>query len=66
MGPFYLNDNNQLKQNYDQKTDGMQMVTKSKVELKSELEAKGCYVRGHCGREKMERSARGHKIDLTC
>ena len=33
MGPFYLNDNHQLKQKHDRKTGQTKLITKSKVDL---------------------------------
>ena len=65
-GPFYLNNNHRLKRKYDRKTGEIKVITKSKADLKKELKDKGCYVRGHCSREKIERLAREHDIELTC
>ena len=58
--------NHRLKRKDDRKTDEMKLITKSKADLKNELKDKGYYVREHYAREKIERLAKDHKIELTC
>ena len=55
-----------MKRKYDRKTGEIKSITKSKADLKKELKDKGYYVRGHCAREKIERLAKDHEIELTC
>ena len=65
VGPFYLTDNQRLKQKYDWKTGERRVVEKNKKEIKDELRKKGYIVRGHCCKDELHNLATSYSIELT-
>ena len=65
FGPFYVTDNQRLKQKYDWYTGERRAVEKNKEEIKEAKRNKGYIVRGHCSIEELHNLETSYKIELT-
>ena len=65
-GPFYLDPQDRICRKYDQKTDKVKIINKTKKQLMEELKQKGFIVRKHYSKDKINELADNHRISLTC